>query len=528
MDDIESGLAQQGQEAAVARSLYGRLLRRFRATTDGISRRRLLQQSAAVGAGLLLSGCGGKGPPRAASGAPRVVVIGAGFAGLACAQELGSAGYDVTVVEARNRVGGRVLSLGDLVPGKTVESGGEFIGSNHPIWLAYKEKFALEFLDVSDYPDLEQPVVLGGTRLSSQQVKDVFEEMEKGFARMIEAARAVNVDEPWLTPDATALDRRTTGGWLQALDVSPLGRAAIDAELASNNGVHTWGQSLLGNLTQVAGGGFQSYFADSEAYRCKGGNQQLALKLAEAIGADRIILAMPVMQIDTTGARAGVRLADGRVLVCDDVVLTVPPSVWGRITILPKLPLILAPQMGTSLKYLAAAKQPFWSDAWLAPDSLSDGMVNDTWNGTDGQAGDDVVFTCFSSGESAQQCRRIPADQRDDIYVDAIQTIYPAFKQQFVKSRFMDWPGDPWARGGYSFPAPGQITRLGPLLRRGFGSLHLAGEHTCYKFVGFMEGALCSGVETARRIAQRDGLVARESGAGSDMLSRAMRRFAQA
>ena len=76
-----------------------------------------------------------------AAGAGRVVVVGAGFSGLAAAYELSRAGYDVTVVEARNRVGGRVISFTDLVPGKNVEGGGELIGSNHPAWVAYAKQF---------------------------------------------------------------------------------------------------------------------------------------------------------------------------------------------------------------------------------------------------------------------------------------------------------------------------------------------------------------------------------------------------
>ena len=77
----------------------------------------------------------------------------------------------------------------------------------------------------------------------------------------------------------------------------------------------------------------------------------------------------------------------------------------------------------------------------------------------------------------------------------------------FVKSRFMDWPAAAWTRCSYSFPAPGQVTTVGPLLYRGIGDrLHFAGEHACYKFVGYMEGALQSGVAIARRLARRDHL----------------------
>jgi monoamine oxidase len=77
-----------------------------------------------------------------------------------------------------------------------------------------------------------------------------------------------------------------------------------------------------------------------------------------------------------------------------------------------------------------------------------------------------------------------------------------------LKTRFMDWPSDAWVRASYSFPAPGQVTTMGPTLREGVGGhLHFAGEHTCYAFVGYMEGALNSGVSIARRLAQRDGVL---------------------
>jgi monoamine oxidase len=71
----------------------------------------------------------------------------------------------------------------------------------------------------------------------------------------------------------------------------------------------------------------------------------------------------------------------------------------------------------------------------------------------------------------------------------------------------MDWPNDPLTGGGYSFPAPGQVTTLGPILYNGIGRLHFCGEHTCYKFVGYMEGGLNSGASLAARIAKRDGVV---------------------
>src|SRR4051812_2207727 len=120
------------------RSLFCRLHARF---GEPIDRREMVRRSLAAAAGVLLSDRFGFAAPRAA--APRVVVIGAGLAGLAAAYELSRAGADVTVLEARNRVGGRVLSFRDLVPGAAMEGGAELIGTNHAIWLEYHKRFGL-------------------------------------------------------------------------------------------------------------------------------------------------------------------------------------------------------------------------------------------------------------------------------------------------------------------------------------------------------------------------------------------------
>src|SRR5687767_3540621 len=114
----------------MARSLYAHLARRYSAQTTGLERREFLKTTLAASAGLLLSslsGLGASAGQRQVGRGRRVLVIGGGYAGLACAHELISAGYHVTVLESRNRVGGRVISFGDMVKGKVVEGGGELI-----------------------------------------------------------------------------------------------------------------------------------------------------------------------------------------------------------------------------------------------------------------------------------------------------------------------------------------------------------------------------------------------------------------
>ena len=493
----------------MARSLYARLSRRYAPQPTQLDRRAFLKVTLAASAGLLVSSFESLGratPRRSVGRGRRIIVIGAGYGGLACAHELVSAGYEVMVLESRNRVGGRVISFGDMVKGKVVEGGGELIGSNHPTWVAYAKRFGLRFSDVTESEELEFPVILDGERLSEKQSEALWEEMDAGYKQMITDARGINADEPWRSRGAERLDRRSTADWVRRLPVSKLCQRAMTAELAADNGVATSRQSYLGNLTQVKGGGLEKYWTESEVYRCRGGNQQLSRELAEAIGARRLRLGAIVREVRVEDEKAAVGLASGEWFEADDVVLTAPPSTWHNIRFSPRLPGVLRPQMGTNVKYLAVTRNRFWEKAGLSPDSLTDDMVSMTWDGTDDQGSDanGAVLMAFSGGPDAERARQRYARQKDAAYIEALTEIYPTFAENFRRGRFMNWPAEMWTGGGYSFPAPGQVTKVGPILHAGLGRLHFAGEHASYKFVGYMEGALNSGAAVARRIAARD------------------------
>jgi len=483
-------------------NLYTQLRRRY-GRPAGITRREMIQRSLAAAGALLISDSMAAAPQKAG----RAVIIGAGFSGLAAAYELSRGGYDVTVVEARNRVGGRVISFSDLVPGKNVEGGGELIGANHPAWIGYAKQFKLEFLDVTE-EDAEFPVVLDGRRLTGEESEALWEELETAFNTIVGDAADVDADEPWKAAGAQALDRRTLASWIDALDASPLCKTGLHTIMTADNGVITEWQSYLANLAMVKGGGLEKYWDESEAYRCQGGNQQLARRLVTAIGSARVLTRTPVRAVATADGGVRVTLANGKVLEADHAVLTAPPSVWNRIAFHPALPAGLAPQMGSNVKQLIAVKSPFWRRAELAPELFTDGPISMTWHATDGQPGGaGEALVAFSGGPAAETCRGWTAAERNERYLAELQKVYRNIRPSFVRARFMDWPGDPWTKASYSFPAPGQVTAQGPILREGIGRLHFAGEYCSYAFMGYMEGALNSGAAAARRIATRDGVV---------------------
>jgi monoamine oxidase len=496
----------------MSRSILARLARQHDRGLTSLERRRFLKTTLAVGAGTLLSNAALGGLVRPALGAKRIVVIGAGFGGLACAHELKSAGYDVTVVEARERLGGRVLSFSDFVPGKNVEGGGELIGSNHPTWVAYAEKFGLEFLDVTEDEEAFAPIMIDGKVLEAEQGDEIWEAIDKATEKLYDDARSVDPDAPWTHPKAAELDKRTIAQFIGALELSPEGKKIVTVDFAANMGQDTSRQSYLGYITQVKGGGVETYLTESEVYRCKGGNQQLAAKLADAIGRDRVVLGLPVTIVEDRGSKVIVTCKDGRTIECDDVVVATPPSVWNRVEFRPGLPGTLKPQMGVNVKYLAHVKSPYWEklDPKRSQYTMTDGPLSMTWEGTDNQReadkGEGASLHCFSGGPAAERVRALSKEQRAAMYAGALESLLPGFKDNFVRDRFMDWPGEAWTNAGYSFPGPGEVTTVGPAMARGLGRVHFAGEHTCYKFVGYMEGGLNSGAALAKRLAKRDGV----------------------
>lgn len=502
----------------MSRSLIASLAHRFGPRVSPAERRQFIKLTLAASAGLLLS----TQPALARLGRDskkRVVIVGAGFAGLAAAHELKAAGYDITLLDPRKHVGGRVLSFNkavgrEYIPGRNVEGGAELIGSNHPMWMNYKELFKLEMLDVTeDEGEVIYPIVIDGKRLPDEQGAELWAAMEDALNKMDDLAKDVPEDEPWNAKDAAKLDATSTGAWINGLDVPEIVKKVMLINQFSDNGQAADKQSLLGQLAAVKGGGLEKFWKETEVYRCKGGNSTLAEKLADAIGRERIILGLSARSITLKNNTVIVEASDGRTLECDDVVFTAPPGTWDRCEISPALPGAMRPQMGLNTKHLVHVKNRAWrtGETKASQYVYSDGLINQTWEGTDAQGFADNEPAClvgFAGGPPVEKALAMSKEEREKAFAEQYELFFPGFKEAVVATRYMDWPKDEWAKASYSFPAPGQVTTVGPLMAKSHlgGRLHLAGEHTCYKFVGYMEGGLNSGAAVARRLAKRDGV----------------------
>ena len=462
----------------------------------------------------------------------RIAIIGAGLAGLCAAFELRSMGYQVSVYEARERVGGRVHSLKEFIKGKTVEGGGELIGSNHALWIAYAKHFGLKFTDAEDYGN--SPVRLNGRTLTFEQGNILADEMDKLKEKLnLLAETIVDPFEPWMNRNAKQLDDMSVAKWIDKSNWKTtaskkeinLAKTAMKEQLASDNGIEAREQSLLGVLAMIKGGGVDRYWSDTEVYRCEDGNQQLAERFCDEIidKKGEVVLATKIEKVVRNGRKInfiGLTHVEGNwkpaeIKSADEVILAVPPSVWGNIRSNDKTVdgiLRGAPRMGKNVKFLMSFKKRFWEDFSSSPTLSEDGPVDMTWETTEADKENDgeYAMVAFSGAKHAETCAKWgDKEETKDKYMRDLKVVYPAIDKHLVHFEFMNWPEkEKWTKASYYFPRLKEVRKWGPIWKMGVDDwFHFAGEHTSYAFMGYMEGALTSGFRLARRIAVRDKLL---------------------
>ncbi len=453
----------------------------------------------ATGAALLLS----QGGARAQATPPRVVIVGAGFAGLSCAYELAAAGIVPWVLEARGRVGGRVRTVAHPGIGAHAEAGGEFIGEQHHVWGAYAQQFGLPLVSCFQPDTDDTRVVVDGVPLDPRIALRLYREMNEAFARMGEDARQVDAIRPWCATHAARWDHTAVSQVLDSMGLSPLCRRLLELHFSNENAVPTTQQSYLGLLATVQGGGNETYWTQTESLRCAAGNQRLAEALAASLPQESLKLRHPVQSIARCGTGFVVTCHNGARYTCDICVVAVPPSAWGHMQFEPALPAALNPQMGPAIKHLV------WFDRVGVPGNqavvMSDyeGMLWPMLHTGFGCAGE--VF--FSTSQSAARYRGLDPAARETLRATLRCQAPQKGDPVALSTQFVDWQAQRFTGAGYSFPALGEVTRCGPIWQSGVGPLQFIGEHTQHAFAGFMEGALRSGAGMAMRIVQQTSSV---------------------
>ena len=430
--------------------------------------------------------------PRSRVARVDVVVVGAGLAGLYAATDLVAAGRDVLVLEARDRVGGRVWSH-RFADGQWCERGAEFIDANHDAVHALVHELGLQLIAVAPTSNTDGRRLLdvGGRPTPMSLHHTLHGELARWREAMDLLAASVDPGAPTEGALAEVLDRGALSDFVAALQLSPLTRVVVGRELRTEHmvGPDEVSQLMAAWMTarhRRAGDGF-------EAHRIDGGNDQLASGLAARLG-ERVRLSSPVLDIDATSG--AVTLADRTVVMADEIVATAPLPVLGRIWADMPGPLA-AVGYGIGGKVSIHTSRRIWHDYGRSGSVLTDRAWGELWDTSERQPGDGGVLTALLSSHDGAALASLP-DTVVRVTAEA-ERIFPGLKGLVDEHVRTDWTNDPYSLGCYATYGPHQMMAAWPLMRRRYGRLRLAGEHTD-AFSGYMEGALRSGARVAAEI----------------------------
>lgn len=410
-----------------------------------------------------------------------VIVAGAGFAGLSAADALVSAGLDVIVLEARDRVGGRVEASA-FADGVAMDTGGQFICDEMPNVMALTRRFNL--------PLAETP--LDGTFLVEPQSFEAGSSFaESGRIR----ARANRID-----PRDPNISGLTAGEWLARQSDPPGAKASYQAMVEglwcrSMSEIPLW--YLIDNDRRtISNGNELQYFAEGTIHAA-------AEALAATLG-KRLRLEAPVVRMDRSEGSVSVTTGAGGVLTARQVIIAVPPVMASRIAHVPDLPNVLngalsAWKSGTVIKALVRFERPFWRGRGLS------GMV--MWRDTLGLFACDVssrqasALVMFAGGPVAVEWS---AKGHAFIEAEIRRRLVAALGPQAAEVTGLlirDWVGDPWSGGGYSDVITDlQAYDAEDILRAGAPPVHFASSELSPSFPAYIEGAIVAGRDAAMRV----------------------------
>lgn len=447
---------------------------------------------------------------------PRVLVLGAGMAGLVAAYELVKRGCEPVIVEARRRVGGRVHTLRDLAPGLYAEAGAMRIPRVHSQTLGYCQEFGLRLRPcVSGDP--RALVHVRGHRLAAA---DADRALPPGLFPLAHHERGRSNDELWDETTEEVRDRLAEIGYgafeemAQKYDSYSI-RGFLKAEGWSEAAIERYGvltvaestlnTGVLQELREVVGGAYQ------DTQEVVGGMDQLPSAFYQRLK-QHIWLGTEVLAITqdsdsvTVHARTG---ADRRSFQADYAICTLPFSVMRHIDTEPafspgKQKAIRQLHYDAATKVFLQVRRPFWqeTDGILGGTTVTDLPVRRVVYPSGPLDADQraVLLASYTWGQDALRWSALDPDQRIEHALRDVARIHPQAVPEFESGVSYSWYQDPYAMGAYALFEPDQQTSLGPDIRRAEGRVHFAGEH-CSQWPAWVEGAVQTGFSAASRMA---------------------------
>jgi monoamine oxidase len=490
-----------------------------------ITRRRFVAGAVATGAAVIPEAANAQAAARPGkTGRNRtadVVIVGAGYAGLTAARQLVRAGKSVVVLEARDRVGGRVWNH-DLPHGKVSERGATFVGPTQDYILALAQELGVKKFPTYDTGD--DVYVADGTRItysdagafgSAPPDPEVASNVAHAVLELDKLSTSVPVSAPWEAANAAEWDGQTLESWLGAnISTAPRFHALVAASTRAVFGAEPRELSLLFVLFYTASSGdashpgtFQRNFdtrRGAQMWRLVGGSQIIGLKMAAELGS-RVVLNAPVRRIAQTGGAVTVT-SDRLTVTAKRVIVAVAPALAARIDYEPILPfqrdqLTQRYGQGTLTKVAAVYDKPFWREDKLTGFAVATGgpvSVSYDDSPPDGTPG--ILFG-FVGGDYARRYSAMSPNARRQAVLDQYGAFFGAKARKPIDYFDTNWSAQQWTRGcPVGIPSTGTLLAYGPWLRRPIGRIHWAGTETSDYWNGYMDGAVRSGHRAANEV----------------------------